>query len=116
MEENSLHVVQEMIHRIELLEKDSFALKGFQRKSMARKDAASKASHKLFLNIHTQITQLQQEVLELQQAWKETGNQLKECIRLSEFVVLQEQIQTWPLEEYLPRKQLPVLFETYAKQ
>ncbi len=115
-ENTDMRIIEQMEHRVLLLlqtDKDVNSSYTEQKKTLTSQEGTFDESLKI---IKEEIAELQQTTQELRKAIYLLGHQLKDKTNKRALESVQEKIDNWPLEGYITKKELPELFEKYAKE
>ena len=109
-------LIERLLHRAELLttvDKDV-------NKSYVEQEKTLLSQQNLFIEelklIREDIEDLQKITQELRRTIFTIGHQLKDKVTKRSFEIMQEKIESWPLEGYITKKELPEIFEKHTQQ
>ncbi|MCF7798953.1 hypothetical protein K9M74_03550 [Candidatus Woesearchaeota archaeon] len=107
-------LIDKMRHRVSLLtttDKELNEAYTDQKKTLAEQQILFEEELHL---LREEIQQLQHTMQELRKAIFGIGHQLKTKVPTPTLNALQEKIDSWKLEEYITKKEVPELFEKYV--
>ncbi len=109
------NIVQEMIHRVELLKKTSYSLKGEERKIRARLIEQERTYAIEHEKIKQELEEMEELILTVKDNIKKTAALLKQSISKQQFQQVKDQVNQWKLEEYITKKELESTFAHFSQ-